>query len=164
MRESNVKRPLCSLHPLVDVVLCPHDLYRYCQSDLELSDTFSPLANTDSQPHNLPTRPSTPRPCHTARTPPKHLLRRFFLIRRISPFSNSPLPPQHSTPMFPPACLPHHILQTWADWSAGRLEEVGRQWVGKVVGGCMWQQEQDVFLWGLVEGSWSWQMLLRMRR
>lgn len=28
--------------------------------------------------------------------------------------------------MFPPACLPHHILQTWADWNAGRVEEGGR--------------------------------------
>lgn len=146
-----MKRPLWCLRDRPMSSPCPRDLCRYCQSDLELSDTFSPLANTDSRPHNLSTHPSSRRPCHTARNPPKHLLRRFFffffLIRRIFPVSNnSPsLPPSLH---FRPACMPHHILQTWADRSAGRLEEVRRRWVGKVVAGCSWREEREVFLLG----------------
>lgn len=118
-----------------DAVLRPCDLCRYCQSDLELSDTSFPRANTDSQPHNLSAHPSTQHPCHPA--PSKTLTKEFFffLIRTIFPVSNTPSPPQHSTPLFPPACLPHHILQTWTDWNAGRVEEVGRRWVGACGGG-----------------------------
>lgn len=152
VRALEVKRPLWCLTDRSMSSLCPRDLCRYCQSDLELSDTFSPRANTDSQPHNLSTHPSTRRPCHTARNPPKHLLRRFFffwffLIGRIFPVSNnSPSPPSLH---FRPARMPHHILQTWADRRAGRLEEVRRRRVGKVAAGCTWREERDAFLlWG----------------
>lgn len=87
----------------------------------------------------------------------------FFLIRRIFPVSNnSPsLPPSLH---FRPACMPHHILQTWADRSAGRLEEVRRRWVGKVVAGCSWREEREVFLLGAGGACWALVMLADARQ
>lgn len=135
----------------------PNDLWRYCQSDLALSHTSFPLASTDSLLYNQSAQPSTQHPCHPARTSPKHLLWRFFLIRTYFPDSNNP--PQHSAPMFPPACLPHHILQTWADWNAGRVEEVGGWW-----GRWWWEGAQGGWNRGLVKGLWCWQIAKRKWR
>lgn len=128
---------------------CPHDLYRYCQSDLEPSDTFSPLAKTESHPHNQSTQPSTQYPCHTARTPAKHLLRRFFLIRRISPVSNGSLSPStlHShVSAHMPASSYFSDLGRLERWKAG---EVVRGRVGKVAGGwTWWEKKKEIAFFG----------------
>lgn len=129
-----------SLLRLADAILCPHDLCRYCQSDLELSDTSFPLANTDSQPHNLSTHPSTQHPCHPARTPSKTLTKEVFLIRTFFPVSNSPLPLNTPLPCFRLlACLitfcrleQTEMLEGWKRWEGNGW---GRWWEGARGGG-----------------------------
>lgn len=74
--EKAIVFPATSLRP--GAALCPNDLWKYCQSDLALSDTSPPLANIDSLLYNQSAQPSTQDPCHPARTPPKHLLGFFF--------------------------------------------------------------------------------------
>lgn len=139
-------RAVCSpasLLWLCDAVLCPHDLCRYCQSDLELPDTSFPLAHTESPPHNLSTHPSTRHPCHPAITPSKTLTKEiffFFLIRTFFPFSNGPLPLNTPLPCFRLlACLitfcRHEQTEMLGGWKRWEGDGRGRWWEGARGGG-----------------------------
>lgn len=165
VRAMNVKRPACSLHPLWDEWCCPvspRPLQILSVRLRALSDTFFLLASTDSQPHNLSTHPSNQYSCYTARTPMKHLLRRFFLIRRISPVSNSPLLLDTPLPCFRlRACLITFYrlgqigaLQGWRGGKAmgrecgRRVDVVGRKGQHAFFGGVLEAHDVGRCYWG----------------
>lgn len=96
-----------------------------------------------------------------SKNPSETLTKEVFLIRRISPVSNSPL--SHNTPLL---CFrPHACLITFCRLGQIGALEGGRG--GKAMGGeggkrvdVAGRKEQDI--WELVEGMWCWLMLQRM--